>query len=309
MDPVPITQACTPIRPMTPTAQDPPNEWDRLAAVLSLAEVVARHVNDFTAVDPEILPEWLDGLGVPAGWRLADLEGGGAQPSRIAVHTPSGSDRGLGCETIGIFRFTGIPPVDVVRDNADCTLRALHSDNISTQDLAAPPAPGVAAVRSSGYFDTAGLRVWAQYSTYIAGFDGLLILHNMFIESSCREKLHDDVAQLSNAVHHAFLATISTTRIGDNQAMSRTERVPDQAPRFQQFGYDTTGLRGKKLRVLTTYPTDDAGADSNLPAGITDVVAVDDTPNVTLSVQVHPIDDPTRIAFVAFDQLALYTDE
>lgn len=95
----------------------------------------------------------------------------------------------------------------------------------------------------------------------------------------------------------------------DNQGMSRSDHVSGPKGQFRQFRYDTTGLRGKKLRLLAAYPTDDAGIDADLPAGVTDVIAVDDTPNVTLSVQVHPVDDPTRTAFVAFDQLALYTDE
>lgn len=91
--------------------------------------------------------------------------------------------------------------------------------------------------------------------------------------------------------------------------MTTGGQIPDQTPRFRQFPYNATGLRGKRLRLLTAHPTDDAGADSDLPQGITDVIAIDDTPNVTLSVQVHPPDQPTRIVFVAFDQLALYDEE
>lgn len=91
--------------------------------------------------------------------------------------------------------------------------------------------------------------------------------------------------------------------------MSRAEHVPGQKPEFRPFPYDTTGLRGRRLRVMAAYPTDDARIDADLPAGITDVIAVDDTPNVTLSLQVHPVGDPTRIAFVAFDQLALYSED
>lgn len=91
--------------------------------------------------------------------------------------------------------------------------------------------------------------------------------------------------------------------------MTRSEQDGGRIPPFRPLRYDTTGLRGRKLRLVTDYPTDDAGIDADLPAGIADVVAIDDTPNVTFSVQVHPVDDPTRIAFVAFDQLALYSDE
>ncbi|KAA8946839.1 hypothetical protein [Mycobacterium sp.] len=88
--------------------------------------------------------------------------------------------------------------------------------------------------------------------------------------------------------------------------MARPEQVPDQTPRFRQFRYDATGLAGKRLRLLTDMPTNDAGDPQDLPRGITDVIAIDDTPSVFLNVRVHPPDDPTRVALVAWDQLALY---
>jgi hypothetical protein len=75
---------------------------------------------------------------------------------------------------------------------------------------------------------------------------------------------------------------------------------------FHQFPYDTTGLRGKRLRVLSDIPVNDAGVPQDLPEGIIDVIAIDDEPNINLSIRVHPLDDPTRIAFVGFEQLALY---
>ncbi|OBG70970.1 MULTISPECIES: hypothetical protein [unclassified Mycobacterium] len=59
---------------------------------------------------------------------------------------------------------------------------------------------------------------------------------------------------------------------------------------------------------MTDVPTNDAGYPQDLPKGITDVIAIDDTPNINLSVRVHPPNDPAKIAFVAFDQLALYDE-
>jgi hypothetical protein len=58
--------------------------------------------------------------------------------------------------------------------------------------------------------------------------------------------------------------------------------------------------------VLTDIPTDDATVLQDLPVGITDVIADDDTVSVNLTVRVHPVDNPTQIAYVRFDQLALY---
>lgn len=66
-----------------------------------------------------------------------------------------------------------------------------------------------------------------------------------------------------------------------------------------------TGLRGKIARVLVEEPTDEIDWPADLPAGIETVVIVDDTPNPHHTLRVHPPDDPSRIALVVFDQLAL----
>lgn len=68
---------------------------------------------------------------------------------------------------------------------------------ITTHTLMTPQLPGTTAVRSSGCFSTAGLWIWAQYSTYIAGStradQGQLIQHSVFTESGCRARLTDNV--------------------------------------------------------------------------------------------------------------------
>jgi hypothetical protein len=83
----------------------------------------------------------------------------------------------------------------------------------------------------------------------------------------------------------------------------------DKTRTFHQFRYDATGLRGKRLRLLTDMPTNDAGDPQDDLIGVTDVVAVDDTPGVFLSLRVHPVGEPNRTAIVAIDQLALYDDQ
>ncbi|MEZ0384994.1 hypothetical protein [Mycobacterium sp. pW045] len=200
---------------MTTETPDSSDEWARLVAVSSLADVVARDVNDFSPVPGKESPEWLAKLGLPAGWLLARLDGESVQPARIAVcNLPRDSGGGVGCETISACAFTGVPPLDAVRDNADCALRDLHAHGINTRDLPLP-VPGSIALRSSGYFDTGGLQVWAQQSTYLAGREsarGLLILHSLFIEARCLTKLRGDIVDLSDAVYHAFLTTLSEHR-------------------------------------------------------------------------------------------------
>lgn len=94
------------------------------------------------------------------------------------------------------------------------TLRASIAEAITTRTLMTPQVPRATAVRSSGYFATAGLWIWAQYSTYVASStrtdQGRLIQHSVFIESGCQARLSDNVTQLSDAIYQTFLADIST---------------------------------------------------------------------------------------------------
>ena len=72
--------------------------------------------------------------------------------------------------------------------------------------------------------------------------------------------------------------------------------------------YGERGLRGKPARVLVAEPTDEIDWPADLPANIEAVVILDDEPNPHHTLRVHPPDDPTRIALVVFDQLALCED-
>lgn len=81
-----------------------------------------------------------------------------------------------------------------------------------------------------------------------------------------------------------------------------------QTQAYHHFRFDAEGLAGRRMRVVAEYPEDDSGRDSDLPPGTRDVIAVDDTPSVFLEMRVHPMDDPERVAFVRFDQLALYEE-
>jgi hypothetical protein len=72
--------------------------------------------------------------------------------------------------------------------------------------------------------------------------------------------------------------------------------------------YGQTDLRGKLARVLVEEPTDEIDWPADLPAGVETVVILDDEPNPHHTLRVHPPDDPTRIALVVFDQLALCED-
>lgn len=193
---------------MSIRSQESPDDWDRLSAVTSLADSIKHYVDQLEQLPVDDLPASLARIGVPTGWRIGQLDNNDNPPSRIAVHGSEDRGSGYGCETISLFRFSGMPPIKIVLDNADCTLRDLHATGITTKILTLPPASGMAGVRSSGYVDTRGKSVWTQYSNYIVG-SGLrgkshLVEQGIFVESSELHRLRDDITHLTNAVYHEF---------------------------------------------------------------------------------------------------------
>jgi hypothetical protein len=194
---------------MALSANEVAAEQRRLAGAASVVNVVADYVDDLVQLRPEELPPWLEQLGLPAGWRVAKLEGADVAPARVAVCGQQPDGRWDGCETISAFGFTGNPPGKALRDNADCTLRDLDASEITISTPVAALIAGVTAVRCSGFFTAAGQRIWAQYSTFVAGSTvpgkGRLIQHCLFVDVSSRAKLTEDIAQLSNDLQRAFL--------------------------------------------------------------------------------------------------------
>jgi hypothetical protein len=188
-------------------------ERRRLGAVSSVVSVLARHVDDVMQFRSWNLPAWLTQLGVPPGWQIGHLADSAVEPSRIAVYGPQPDGGWDGCETISVFGFTGTPPGELAHDNADCTLRDLGAAGVTTHALDTPLLSRGTAVRSSGYFGTAGLWVWAQYSTYVAGSpqpgQGRLVQQAVFIESKCQARLSADIAQLNDALYQAFFGVVA----------------------------------------------------------------------------------------------------
>ena len=174
---------------------------------------LGRHVADFSQLPPGELPTWLTRLRLPAGWRTGRLEGSGHQPWRIAVYGERTGGGWDGCETIGVFGFTGFPPLDLIRRNSEWTLRNLQAETVESISLAAPSVEGVYAIRSNGHCNTAGLEVWAQYSFYVAGSDtpgaGRMIQHCLFAESTRQAALKDDIARLTDAIHNGFITAVN----------------------------------------------------------------------------------------------------
>lgn len=84
---------------------------------------------------------------------------------------------------------------------------------------------------------------------------------------------------------------------------------PGIGPTVHHFRYDATGLRGRRMRLMDDMPTSDAGHIQEALIGVTDVICLDDTPNVMHDLNVHPVDRPEVVCRVEFRQLALYDEE
>lgn len=78
-----------------------------------------------------------------------------------------------------------------------------------------------------------------------------------------------------------------------------------QAQVREAIRHDQTGLTGLTAELLSDLPTNDAGVPVDLPAGTTHVVIIDDTPNPTLTLQVHPVGQPDHVVFIDHTELAL----
>lgn len=68
---------------------------------------------------------------------------------------------------------------------------------------------------------------------------------------------------------------------------------------------DQEGLAGRRAVVLVEYPTNDAGWPVDLPAGTSEVVILDDTPNPLLTLRVHPVGRPDDVVYIDHSQLGL----
>jgi hypothetical protein len=189
------------------------NEWQRLSSTTSLSDIVARMVTDFVPLPVrDVLPCDNGTFAIPAGWHLAAPGSNAEQLVQAAVTGHRSRGGWQGCDTVAAFGFTGITPINVATDHAACTLRDLGASGITTRSLDVRAMPGAWVVRSDGYFSAAGLRMWAQFSTYAAGSHqagkGRLIQHSLFVTTQCRTQLRADITELSDTVHTSFCAML-----------------------------------------------------------------------------------------------------
>lgn len=110
----------------------------------------------------------------------------------------------------------------------------------------------------------------------------------------------DDVDEITAAQAHAIMQ-----RWRVEAAEHDGRRTPVGASPIR---YDQTGLKGQTAVLLTDLPTNDAGVPADLPQGTTHVVIIEDTPNATLTLQVHPVGEARPVVFIDHAQLSLVTD-
>lgn len=171
------------------------------------------NVEDVVALSGAATPEWVQRSSIPMNWQLVRLpDVSNHLTARMAVCGPLGDEQWEAAETISAIGFTGWPSFYDVFRNADRTLHGLDATGIATRVLPVPPIQWAAAVRSSGIAVIGDRSVWVQQSNYIAGSEhphaGRLIVHSLFVDSACRDRLADDINQLSEAVYQGYLAAL-----------------------------------------------------------------------------------------------------
>jgi hypothetical protein len=211
--------AGSPPEPLSDATVGSTQEWQRLAAARSIAEIIAadEYVTDLSPLMGAQVPAWIKQLPAAPGWRLlTTAHDTSMAPARLAVCGWRGDGGFDGTETIRVFTFTGIPWFAEMVRNAALPLQDLDASTITTRVLDVPPGPGRLAMRSSGVLSVVGRRVWGQYSFYLAGSEqphaGRLIEHQLFIDAQQRERLSGDITALTDAVNRGFVTTLVAAR-------------------------------------------------------------------------------------------------
>lgn len=196
------------------SASSPPPRWRPLPSS-SLVDALNEDedIEDVVALSGPEVPEWLQRLSIPMNWQLVGLPDVPDQlTARIAVCGPLGNGEWEAADTVSVFGYTGWPVFYDVFHNADRTLRGLNATGITVQVLPVPPIQWTAAVRSSGTARIGDRHVWVQQSNYVAGSEqphaSRLIVQSLFVDTACRARLAEDIAQLSDAVYQGFIATL-----------------------------------------------------------------------------------------------------
>jgi hypothetical protein len=196
------------------TASPPPQPLPLTASSLVDVLFADEEITDIGALTGAQVPEWLQQLNTPQDWQLVKLSDNPEVPlARMAVHGPHTDGGWEAADTASMFGYTGWPMFYEVLRHADRTLLDLGAVDIVTKVLPIPPVQWAAALRSTGTAIIGGRRVWVQQSNFVAGSEqpnaGRLIVHSVFVDAASRARLARDTIQMSDAVYHGFVATLS----------------------------------------------------------------------------------------------------
>ena len=195
--------------------------WEQLASASSMTDVIAAQENidgepvisDLTPLIGQATPEWVQQLGVPAGWQLIDLpveQRGAVTRLAAAGSRPDGGWEAV--ETLSVFSYTGYASFHEIADNAACTLRDLGALAITRRLLRVPPLRWAVAVRAEGVVNFAERQVFTRQSNYLVGSEephaGRLTIHNVMVDVAELPRWAADVDELSAAVHAGFVNTL-----------------------------------------------------------------------------------------------------
>jgi hypothetical protein len=170
-------------------------------------------IEDVVVLTGAAAPDWLKHLSIPIDWQLVGLPDVADQlVARMAVCGSLGNGEWEAADTISVVSFTGWPAFYDVFRNADRTLRGLNATGVAVHVLPVPAIQWVAAVRSSGTAVIGDRSVWVQQTNYVAGSErsqaGRLMVHSVFIDAACRDRLAEDVTRLSDTVYQGFVAAL-----------------------------------------------------------------------------------------------------
>lgn len=174
-------------------------------------------IEDIVAITGSTAPDWLKRLTIPTNWQVLKLPDGPEQTSaRIAVFGPLGNSEWQAADTVNVTGFTGWPSFYDVYHSADSVLRGLRSTDIVTRALPVPPIRWTAAMRSCGTAFVDDRRVWLQQSHYVASSEqphaSRLTVHTTLVDSTARERLAQNITQLTDEVYNGFLSALPEKR-------------------------------------------------------------------------------------------------
>jgi hypothetical protein len=173
-------------------------------------------IADLVPLPAGAAPEWMTGVGLPAGWRQGRYVGDNpTEPWSVAVRGERSDGRWDACETITVFSFTGLPVAQDIWQLCESSLKALHADNIVIVEIAAPAVHGVSVISGSGEFRVEDRFIHGQFNYYAAGSPesgrGRLVQQCLYVDAAKRAEFEAAIALMGNELHKAFVESVAGT--------------------------------------------------------------------------------------------------